>query len=75
MNSWNAGTRSGDSVNRYRKIDGVGEAVSAASRIGPLAECTEASPASASRTIRMTKRAEWTWSANSLRATMRQPPR
>ena len=33
---------------------------SAASRIGPLAECTAASPASATRTTRMTNRAERT---------------
>jgi hypothetical protein len=74
-NSWNAGTRSGDSVNRNRKTDGVWVAESAASRIGPLAECTAASPASDTSTSRITNRTEQTWSANSLRAMIRQPPR
>ena len=74
-NSWNAGTRSGDSVNRYRKIEGVWVAESAALRIGALAECTEASPAIATSTIRITKRADRTWSANSLAATILHPPR
>jgi hypothetical protein len=60
MNSWNDGVRSGETVNRYRKIDGVPLAFVAASRMLELAECTAANPAMATTSNTTENRTERT---------------